>query len=104
MGLGELGEYSEGVTELRKLLDISPDNKEAAKLLARFKPHVRKANEQQKEMFARMAKGIGADEGGAAGSGEQHEQTTKQNRSQEVALPSADRSWRCFAGWAALLL
>lgn len=61
--LKELGEYREAEQSMRKVLEFDKENKEAARMLPKLRQWVKTEVEQQREMFSRMARGIGS--GGA---------------------------------------
>ncbi|CAE8597128.1 unnamed protein product, partial [Polarella glacialis] len=58
--LKELGEFRDAEHCFRKVLEVDKDNKDAARMLLKLRQSVKAEVEQKKEMFSRMARGIGS--------------------------------------------
>lgn len=95
--LQELGEYREAERYVRKALGLEKENKEAARLLVKLRQLVKSEADQQKEMFSRMARGIGsngedADEGGSVPAGEGGSGAAKGSNNSQAGGTGADKA------------
>lgn len=98
--LKALGEFREAERNFRKVLEADKDNKEAARMLVKLRQSVKSEVEQQKEMFSRMAKGLGVDAGagGTGGAQEQEVAPPPDSPAKESLLSDDDRSDVLFWG------
>eukprot|EP00928_Gymnodinium_smaydae_P026382 TRINITY_DN20743_c0_g1_i1.p1 TRINITY_DN20743_c0_g1~~TRINITY_DN20743_c0_g1_i1.p1 ORF type:complete len:708 (+),score=101.61 TRINITY_DN20743_c0_g1_i1:53-2125(+) len=60
--LKEMGDNAEAERCLRKVYDLDPSDQQVVRLLRTVRQSLKEENAQQKNMFSRMAKGIGAGE------------------------------------------
>lgn len=113
--LKELCEFREAEHCFKKVLQLDSQNKEAARMLAKLRQSAKAEVEQQKQMFSKMARGIGAtatsnakaseakgleEKAGAALSADRRTSAGTDDSTAQLAVPV--RSW--FSSGAALPL